>query len=425
MRRVHLVAGIFCILQSFDLALANGSEYPALLGNGYDSLKLEHKNTQCIDGNVIEIVNRGVDFKISKVETWEQLQAQMNFSIPGSILVNSESELAKFTAYARDTRFTSSFILQSLVTVSEKRLTNPKFLSTEKDPARFRDECGTQYITSIKTGATLHVAIRFMFSDFESKIAFDAGGATKIAEIGARVDALSKTAKKNSSVNIFAHQVGGDLLEVNKLFDSKNVVSCSLEKFERCESLLEEIWNYSKDHFAKAALDGKSQTISFHADEYPNTPKVYENPVVLRERQKLLKALDHMDYDRDLLFSLKGEALKDYPDCDDRCLTRLISTVMSNSRVLRDSILLSFENPELFKQEGTLDKLGLVEVQMPVKRTDYYGMFMGNLHFIIPTGFIATVVPILIKTYWFAGEVSNAVAVTRKFTKARGRSSSF
>ncbi len=408
MKQAYWIAGLFCLLRSLYSAEIKAAEYPALLGNGYDSLKLEHKMRQCVDGTVIDRPNIEYVAEFTKVENWSQLQTQMNFKVPGAIVVGSDSELAKFVLRARDTQYTSTYILQNHVGVRQKLITNPKIQVSEQDPDRFREECGTQYVSLTTSGGKLHVGIKFSFSDLEFKQEFDAGGAVQsITGLGAHVDALSTFAKKNSSVEIFFHQVGGNLSDLQNLFESGDIISCSLEKFDKCENLLKTVWNYSKNQFAKSVLEGKDQTISFQSDDYPNAPRFYENKFTKKERAKLLDALDQQLYDRDFLFSLKSGRLDHYRDCDDRCLNIMLSNVMTNIRVIRDAIRLSFQNPDLFKDHGRLSTLDLHPIVLPSKKLEPLAFIMSHLPILIPTGFVMVILPFFWKYFHFQKIISS------------------
>jgi hypothetical protein len=387
MRLVHIVFGMLSVFWPLNSVLAEGSEYPALLGNGYDSLKLEHKMSQCVEGSFIEKVHIEYDAEFTKVENWSSLQAQMNFRVPGSIVLSSDSELAKFVLRARDTQFTSTYILQNHVSVRQKMITNPKIPENHQDPKTFRNECGTQYISMVTNGGKLHVGIKFSFSDFEFKQEFDAGGAIQsLTGLGAHVDSLSSSAKQNSSVEIFFHQVGGNLLDLNDMFESGDIISCSLEHFDKCENLLRAVWDYSKDKFAKSVLEGRDQTISYRTVDYPNAPHFYEDAQVKKERGRLIDALELQHYERDFLNSLKGERLEEYEDCDNRCLTRLLSDVQANMRALKENIVLSFENSDLFKAEKiSLESLQLIEIKLPTKKWNYQTYLMDHIHYIVPS----------------------------------------
>lgn len=412
MKLLHLVVGLFCVIRPVHYVYANGSEYPALLGNGFDTDKLEHKTSQCVEGVTVPLNNREYKADFTKVESWSQLQASMNFEVPGSIILNSESELARFTLRARDTQFTSTYILHNHVMSRQSLLKNPKLVSDEKDPRLFREECGNEFISLISHGGKLHVGIKFSFSDHEFKQEFDTGGAlTSITGLGAHVSALSSDARTNSSVEIFFHQVGGDLSELHGMFDSKDIVSCSLEHFDKCENLIAAVWNYSKDRFAKSVLEGKDQTIAYQTEEYRNHPKATQVESVNEERHFLLDELDTQQYDRDLLQSLKGERLKLYENCDDRCLTRLIATVMTNIRLLREAIRLSFEDPALFKSTKTLDKLALKKIELPVLKPVVKpaetNFLLRNMHYVVPAtaiSVLAVVVPFMIKYFCYTAK---------------------
>ncbi len=410
MKLVRVFLGLFFIFQPLACVFANGTEYPALLGNGYDALKLEHKMNRCISGTVSEIPAIEIVTEIKKVTDWNELQSQMNFKIPGSLVLNSDSELAKFVLRARDTQFTSTYHLHHHIGAKQKMLTDPVLSNTETDAKNFREECGTQYIGIVTTGGKLDVGVKFSFSNFEFKQEFDAGGAmSSLTGLSVHVGALTELAKKNSSVEIFFHQTGGKLSDLTNMFESKDIVSCSLEHFDRCESLLEAILNYSKGSFAKAVMEeGKDQTISFQTHDYPHAPQIYESPVVKNERLKILDILEQQYLDHDYLISLKGH-MDAYENCDDRCLKTLLSHVMANMRILKESITLSFADPERFLELGTLSKLELHAVELPMKRPpSYYEFITRNAQYLLPSTMVVVVVPLI---YYFTMKRMSGAAI--------------
>ncbi|MBI2602353.1 MAG: hypothetical protein HYW48_04790 [Deltaproteobacteria bacterium] len=394
--KLHVRVG-FSFYFFFLSAISVAQNYAGMLGNGFDALKLEQKPTLCANGEAWETPSVEFVAEFNKMEGWSQLQSQLNFSVPGSIFLNSTSELAKFVIRARDTQFTSTYVLKNHVGVRNLMLQNPSVNIPYDDLRLFREKCGTEYISAVTIGGKLHVGIKFSFSSVSYKETFDAGGAIQsITGLGAHIRSLNKNVKQNSSVEIFFHQVGGNLSELNGMFDSADIVACSLDQFDKCENLLGDVWNYSKDRFAKAVLDGKAQAIGFMTSEYPNHPKIYEDLSVKKERGRLLEKLEQNFYDRDFLNSIKG-AMEDYPKCDGRCLAMLLSQVTSNIRTLKDSIALSFTDPELFEKQGTLSQLELSDVILPKPRKDYHKWLRKNLPYIGTTLAVAVIVPVLYK----------------------------
>ncbi len=387
MRILCWFLGLSSILQPINSAWAHTMEYPALLGNGYDALKLEHKVNRCMTGKILEIPAIQVATEFNKVEDWGQFQVQMDFGVPGSLVLNSDSELAKFVIRARDTKLTSTYVLHHHVRVKKKMLTDSSLAaSAEKESRAFREECGTQYVSLIDTGGELYVGARFSFEESRFKQEFDAGGSMKsLTGLGVHVNSLSDRAKKNSSVEIFFHQTGGNLSDLNNMFESKDIVSCSLEKFDRCESLLEAILNYSKGSFSKAVMDeGKDQTIGFQTQDYLYAQQIYEDPEVRKERMRILDMLDEQYLDHDLLTSLKGK-LVEYEGCDERCLRSHIMRVIANMRLLKESVVLSFADPERFLALGRLAMLELHKVSFPTKkRKSYMDYFMKKILPVLP-----------------------------------------
>lgn len=391
MRPVYFLIGLLYSISHHELH-ANTSDYPALLGNGFDGLKLEHKSRQCVEGDSVELVNTSFYSSFTKVESWNSLQAQFNFNVPGSILLSPENGLVQFAMKAKSNDLSSTYISQNHVTVKQKILKNPKVTFIETDTKKFRDECGTQFVSTINTGGRLHVAIKFSFSNTEIKQDFDAGGSVKsITGLGAHISALAEDTRKNTRVEIFIHQTGGDLSELDNIFQSSDVITCSLEQFDKCENIMKGIYKYSLDHFAKSVIEKNAQTISFQLEDYPNFQRIYESSKIKKERAKIIESLDQHEYDENFLIHRKEEASL-YVNCDERCFAKLLNKVASNKRVLIEAVKMSFENPDIFLESSILEKLDLYEIKIPElkKQTPYF--FLTNYSYLLPMGAIGIII---------------------------------
>lgn len=395
------------ILRTFLLLLAliNNSHLlaaPDILGNGYDSLMLSHRRSNCITGESIEVKYSENSSSLSMAESWTQLQNKMNFEVPGSVFLARGSELAKFAIRARDTNYSSTYILKNYVATKRFYLKNPEIIDNLDEREDFRSKCGNEYISLVTQGGRLYVGIKFSFSNSRFKELFDAGGAIKtITGLGAHIDSLTKQVRQNSSVEIFYHQVGGNISELNSMFESSEIIACSLDNFDVCEGLLEGIWNYSSDTFVKAVMSGKDQTIGFERSSYPGVPITNESVDVKKQRLLILEALDQQHYDLDYFVGLKGKTNK-YKDFSDRDLNILISKTLSNIRTLKDSVILSFERSELFLKNNTINKLNIYMLSFPVLKKDYLKYprilwdYLKPHKYMVATTMLSVVVPIIL-----------------------------
>lgn len=375
------------------------AEYPALLSNGYDSLRLENKYRACIHGRVISSpqIEASVDF--NRVDNWMSLLSQMNFSIPGAVYLNSSSELAKFALKARDSFLSSTYILNNEVTIRREILADPEITYSAKDAKKFHEECGNQYVSVVEYGGKMNVGVKFSFSDSYYKEEFDASAAVKsISGLGSKVKTLSTDVKKHSSVEIFFHQVGGDLNEVNSIFESGDIIACSLDQFQKCESLLEDVWKYSTDRFIKAVQNGKDQPIGFKTVDYPNREKIHEHTEVRKERRKILDMLEQHLSDYDLIHIIQSRQ-DSFANCDSRCAQKMMNLLASNIRSLKDSITLSFNDAQEFINHRTLEQLDLYPYILPDKNKDYHSWLRKNMRYAGSAVFAMILAPILYK-YW-------------------------
>lgn len=341
--------------------------YPAMLGHGYHSLKLEHKLHQCASGTPKKIQAREAVVHFNKVEQWSRLNNQFNFLIPGSIFLKSDTDLGRFVLRTRDTEKSSTYLLNSKVVLAREVLTEAELM--DKFAAlpieEFEPRCGTQFVSLIESGGELHVAFKFSFANRSDKESFEGGGAiTSVAGLGAHVKSLNKDVRKKSSIEIFFHQVGGKIDHLEDMFESKDIAACSLESFSSCEKLLLDIWHYATDTFPKALQDGHTESIFFRASDYPNRVVAYEEPAVIRGRKHLLDLLESHLIDRDTITTLSLTPEKT-PSCDGRCLSIISSQISSNIREVKEGIKMSFLNPRRFLVAGLVEHIELYSYTIP------------------------------------------------------------
>ena len=180
------------------------TSFPALYGNGFDSLKLEHKPTACIQGTKLEEQVTNVHSYFNKVKSWSSLQAELDFGVPGAVYFKSGGALAKFVLKARDNRFTSTYVLRNRIVTKRMILTEPKvtFIAEEDD---FRANCGDKYINLVETGGELFVGIKLYFSHAEYKDQFEVGGNIEtITSLNSRIASLTEDVKTDAAVEVFS-----------------------------------------------------------------------------------------------------------------------------------------------------------------------------------------------------------------------------
>ena len=359
--------GFWCCCLLFGSQLEASASYPALYGNGFDSLRLEHKPQTCIQGRKIEEHVTNVHSYFNKVKSWSSLQTELDFGMPGAVYFKSGGELAKFVLKARDNRFTSTYILRNRIVIKRDILTEPE-ITFQGDDDDFRGNCGNKYISLVENGGELFVGIKLYFSHAEYKDQFEIGGNIEtITSLNSRIASLHEDVKTDAAVEVFFNQIGGDLSKLNELFESGDIVDCSLDKFDKCRKIITGIWNYSNDQFPKAVESGKSQTIGFRAANYPGRRPLYENRRVLEKRRELLEVLEKHIEDRNEIEVMKliGSAAK---DCDHYCLSLLIGKISSNIASLKRSVGTSFQDGQRFLARATLNDLKLHEYELPERK---------------------------------------------------------
>jgi hypothetical protein len=312
----------------------------------------------------------------------------MDYSIPGAIYLDQDSKLAKFVFRTRDTSLTSTYVLKHHVGVKKKVLTNEHILDLYQNipDKEFKDTCGNHYISVLIKGGELHVGIKFSFSSVGEKQIFEMGGSVQsITGLGAHVKSLHGSIKKHSSVEIFFHQQGGDLKELNSMIDSKDIVTCSLDHFDKCENIMIDIWNYSTDRFTKTVLNGKYQTVGFQSSAYAGRPPSYEDTTILKERRFLLDSLDKHNFDSDFISTMESVSHR-VNDCDPRCLDALSTKISSNINLLKNMIAMSFKDPVHFLKNGGMQNLDLYAYKIPKYKEQIAQSFYNKPYFWVGVG---------------------------------------
>lgn len=337
------------------------SGQPTFVGNGYDSVRLITRPNSCIKGKVVTHDSYRVKASLDKVDDWNGFQANMDFSIPGSLYLKSGSDLAKFVFKARQSSTSLSFVFHNRIIVKDQSIQSPKMTPQSHDMG----VCGDQYVSHVEFGGDLKVGFKFRFNKTKYKSEFEMGSAFKnLLGIVTHIKSLPKSLKKQGSIEIFYTQSGGDIQSINKIFDSGDLIDCSLEKFEKCQKIIEDMWNYSQNEFSSAVANSHIQAIAYRTRDYPHGKRIIESRRVKRERRKVIRELERHIYDLDIVNQARRiEGSR--KNCDRRCLALLSSTISANISALKDSLKISFADSRRFLKEAILENTSLFEYTVP------------------------------------------------------------
>jgi hypothetical protein len=136
-------------------------------------------------------------------------------------------------------------------------------LSVRKDPIKWAETCGEEYVQQIERGAKLFYSIRIDFSSREEKELFETSFSydSSYASVAAHLKNAKQNFSKNTKVTIGALQIGGDVRRVTELFNGENTpggavgfVKCSFGDFAACDGVMASAWEYATKEF-KNQLD--------------------------------------------------------------------------------------------------------------------------------------------------------------------------
>ena len=237
------------------------------LGAGVDSDRNWLKQEKCLAGDITSLGNSGTELSAKLISSFKDVLVIKKASAGGkfSIKFFKAHADAKYTSVFKQTSYTQSYVLNYNVDLGSERISNISISERGNIAAQnacdFRRYCGDKYVSEITKGGKVYIEMNFKFKTTQQTKEFSAGGGVGFAgkfsvDLEASVSGLSKTTKKQSSLQVVAHQEGGDVTRLIDIFGSNgNSTSCSLDDLELCKKAIDDIIAYMQDGFAKTLRD--------------------------------------------------------------------------------------------------------------------------------------------------------------------------
>ena len=264
-----------------------GSAETVYLGMGYDTESFQPKES-CVAGTEIVEQQPLVQWSFNKVDNFESVKRDMGFGLGGSFSYGLAvfSSKASYTRNLLDTELTSTYLLSADYLGATKILKDAAMdpaivasLSTPAGKQKSRSRCGDHYISQVDVGGKLRVAVKFRFHNSELKdaFAFNAGVTYGVANVSTDMSYMNANDKKNSAVEIFIYQEGGNLASLGSIMDPAASVECNLSEWKRCQDLITSLIAYSTKVFPADIAKGFGRIYSYRTKpyfevEYPPLP---------------------------------------------------------------------------------------------------------------------------------------------------------
>jgi hypothetical protein len=237
----------------------------AWLGAGIDSDRNWLKSQKCLAGTPQPLGNSKTELSAKLISSFKDVLEIKKKSAGGKLSIgffNAHAK-AKYQKMFRETSYTQSYVLNYDVNLGNVRLGNPSLSQKGRnlDACSFRKYCGDKYVTEITKGGRVYVEMNFTFKSQQQKREFSAGGGfgfekdiccTSVSvNLEASVSKLSKKTKRESSLEVVAHQEGGKVENLINIFGSKgNTTTCSLDNLAPCKKAVNDIITYIQKGFA-------------------------------------------------------------------------------------------------------------------------------------------------------------------------------
>ncbi len=254
--------------------LKSQQEFPAHLGDSYDSRALMPRGENCLvnhnDPNNFTISNQQSDLGISQANIYD-LSNKMGVSISdrwgwGNF---SSSFPARYLIKARDSRQDLNFnyyksiradISYKIPGAGNNILSEyARDILTKYGDDAFLSICGDSIISYAYVGAIIYINIGIHFDTNEHKKVFEEsifGKPMSISRIMVEFKKASASYAKNSLISIAAFQTGGDSEQLAKIVDRYDTIQCSSENIKICENTLNQLIKY--------ALEDLSHQVDFN-----------------------------------------------------------------------------------------------------------------------------------------------------------------
>jgi len=273
------------------------------LGFGYDNQRDIFKPQSCIKGTTTEVGAGSSNLDFTSISDYEEfkrhLGIQVAFNVNATFFkMNAET---KFALNHRETELSRSLLFKVDV-----RLPNEQFdhngLSEfgqkmyKSGHQCFINACGDQFVFQTERGGSLYIAMKFDFTNSESKKEFFAklagGDLYQFAEMNNEIRNASSSVKQSGKVTVSAYQIGGEATQLTNIFGTDNIspfLTCNLVAFDKCQQAMQNAINYAKSNFANSIsskphlLDYK--TVSYKDIGVPMTLQALSSEIIAARKE--------------------------------------------------------------------------------------------------------------------------------------------
>ncbi|EDN70416.1 conserved hypothetical protein, secreted [Beggiatoa sp. PS] len=268
------------------------------LGLAYDNQRDIFKPQSCLKGTTTQVGSGWSNLDFASISDYEELKRHLGIEVNFNVKATFFKMKAE-TKFALDHRETE--LSRSILFKVDVHLPNGQFnqnglsefgqkMHNESNQC-FRSACGDQFVFQTERGGSLYMAMKFDFTNAESKKEFFAkiGGEYKVTDMSIQIDKTSNFVKETGKVTLSAHQVGGDVTKLANIFGTNNGLSpfltCKLTQFNQCQQAMQNAINYAKGDFANS-VDSRPHILGYQGVSYkdmgipielePLTPEIIE-----------------------------------------------------------------------------------------------------------------------------------------------------
>jgi len=270
------------------------------LGFGYDNQRNIFKPQSCLKGSTTEVGAGSSNLDFTSISDFNELKRHLGIEVAFNATFFKMNAETKFALDHRETELSRSLLFKVDV-----RLPNEQFdhngLSEfgqkmyKSGHQCFINACGDQFVFQTERGGSLYIAMKFDFTNSESKKEFFAklSGEYKVVDMSAEIQKTSSSVKESGKVTVSAYQIGGEVTQLTNIFGTDNIspfLTCNLVEFEKCQQAMQNAINYAKGNFANS-ISSKPHLLGYKAVSYKDigVPMTLQamSPEIIAARKEL------------------------------------------------------------------------------------------------------------------------------------------
>ncbi len=273
------------------------------VGFGYDNQRDIFKPQSCFNGTSSEVGSGWADIDFTTISDYEELKYHLGIKTRFNIKATffKMSSTTKFALDHRETILSRSLLFKFDVRSPNKQFDQNGLNKFGQDMLNkgnqcFKSACGDQFIFQTKRGSSLYMAMKFDFTNIESKKEFFAKieGDYKAVDLAVEIEETSSFIKETGKVTLTAYQIGGDANKLANIFgtdeDLSPILTCKLVEFDKCQLAMENAINYAQNDFANS-INEKPHTLGYEGMSYASAGVYIElepiSPEIIEARKEL------------------------------------------------------------------------------------------------------------------------------------------